>query len=306
LSSAQAAATLAATVIGFQLGLFDSEVVNAVLAVILVSVLASSLVGARASARLAPATREHRPLGTRVVVGIRDPDVAPGALSIAVRIARADGGVVYPVLVVPESAPIASKPVRERFNQVVAAAGADGRPSTIVDRSLRHGAVRAAAAADATLVLVAEPGDDGRRASEPAVAPPAAGTVEAELAPTDGAVPALAPPVAIVRGSAERLGAVRIVLNGDSDRGMERDGDGGRATSVAVEMARRVAGGSEGRLDDGPGWLESLAPGDVAFVSPLSEEQIARLPSPARAMVVATLAEQPTLAEQHLQETLDK
>ncbi len=132
LSSAQAAATLAATVIGFQLGLFDSEVVNAVLAVILVSVLASSVVGARASARLHPPTGEHKPLGTRVVVGIRDPDTAPGALSIAVRIARADGGVVYPVLVVPESAPIAPRPVRDRFNQVVAAAGADGRPATIV------------------------------------------------------------------------------------------------------------------------------------------------------------------------------
>lgn len=302
LSSAQAAATLAATVIGFQIGLFDSEVVNAVLAVILISVLASSLVGARAVARLEPPTREHKPLGTRVVVGIRDPETAPGALSIAVRIARADGGVVYPVLVVPESAPIAPRPVRERFNQVVAAAGADGRPSTIVDRSLRHGAVRAAAAADATLVLVAEPADAGESEQDADVEGPAAGTVEAEIAPTEEAVPALAPPVAIVRGSAERLGAVRILLDGDGKGDGHGEGDeegrGGTA-SVAAEMARRVAGGAEDRLDDGPGWFESLAPGDVAFVAPLSEEEIARLPSPSSAMVVATLA------EQHLRETLE-
>ena len=52
LSSAQAAATLAATVIGFQLGLFDSSVVNAVLVVILVSVLASTIVATRASERM--------------------------------------------------------------------------------------------------------------------------------------------------------------------------------------------------------------------------------------------------------------
>jgi Kef-type K+ transport system membrane component KefB len=291
LSSAQAAATLAATVIGFQLGLFDSAVVNAVLAVILVSVLASSLVGARASARLPRPTREHKPLGTRVVVGIGDPETAPGALSIAVRIARADGGVVYPVLVVPESAPIAPRRVRERFNHVVAAAGADGRPSTIVDRSLRHGAVRAAAAADATLVLVAEPAGAGRSEADQAVEAPAAGTVEAEIPPTDDTMQALAPPVAIVRGSAERLGAVRILLDGD--------GDGGAAASVAAEMARRVASGAEDRLDDDPDWYESLAPGDVAFVAPLSEEEIARLPSPTSALVVATLA------EQHLQQTLD-
>ena len=224
-----------------------------------------------------------------MVVGIGDPDTAPGALSIAVRIARADGGVVYPVLVVPESAPIASRPVRERFNQVIAAAGADGRPSTIVDRSLRHGAVRAGAAADATLVLVAEPAGAGPAESDQAVEVPAAGTVEAEIAPTDDTARALAAPVAIVRGSAERLGAVRILL----------DGDESAAASVAAEMARRVAGGSEDRLEDGPGWYESLAPGDVAFVSPLSEEEISRLPSPASAMVVATLA------EQRLPQTLD-
>ncbi|HTZ64547.1 MAG TPA: cation:proton antiporter [Solirubrobacteraceae bacterium] len=292
LSSAQAAATLAATVIGFQLGLFDSEVVNAVLAVILVSVLVSSIVGARASARLHPPTREHKPLGTRVVVGIGDPDTAPGALTIAVRIARADGGVVYPVLVVPESAPIAPRPVRDRFNQVIAAAGADGRPSTIVDRSLRHGAVRAGAAADATLVLVAEPAGAGPSESHADLDGPAAGTVEAEIAPPEDAIHALAPPVAIVRGSAERLGAVRILLEGDGDG----EGRGG-AMSVAAEMARRVAGGAEDRLDDGPGWVQSLAPGDVAFVAPLSEEEISRLPSPSSAMVVATLA------EHHLQET---
>src|SRR6202000_1845849 len=41
LSAAQAAATLAATVIGFQLGLFSSAVVNAVLRLILVSVVAA-------------------------------------------------------------------------------------------------------------------------------------------------------------------------------------------------------------------------------------------------------------------------
>jgi hypothetical protein len=304
LSSAQAAATLAATVIGFQLGLFDSEVVNAVLAVIFLSVLASSLVGARASARAPAPEREHRPLGTRVVVGIRDPDAAPGALSIAVRIARADGGVVRPVLVVPESAPIASRAVRERFSQVVATAGADGRPSTIVDSSLLHGTVRAAAAADATLALVAEPVEPGPSEPDQAGRTLAPGSVEAQIAAVADAGRAPAPPVAIVRGSAPRLGTICTLL----------DGDHGDAPSVAAEMARRVSGGSANQLEDGPDWYESLAPGDVAFVAPLSEEEISRLPSPTSTMVVATLAEQrvatpkqqvATVAEQHLQERLE-
>jgi Kef-type K+ transport system membrane component KefB len=304
LSSAQAAATLAATVIGFQLGLFDSEVVNAVLAVIFLSVLASSLVGARASARAPAPEREQKPLGTRVVVGIRDPDVAPGALSIAVRIARADGGVVRPVLVVPESAPIAPRAVRERFSQVVAAAGADGRPSTIVDSSLLHGTVRAAAAADATLALVAEPVVPGPSEPDQAGRAPAPGSIEAEIAAVADAGRTPAPPVAIVRGSAPRLGTICTLLDGDQDD----------APSVAAEMARRVSGGSANQLEDGPDWYQSLAPGDVAFVAPLSEEEISRLPCPASTMVVATLAEQhvatpkqqvATVAEQHLQERLE-
>ena len=96
LSAAQAAATLAATVVGFQLGLFSSAVVNAVLVLIFASVLVSTVVGARASAAMATHEDRVRPMGARVVVGVGDPASAAGALSIAVRIARADGGSCSP------------------------------------------------------------------------------------------------------------------------------------------------------------------------------------------------------------------
>jgi Kef-type K+ transport system membrane component KefB len=172
LSSAQAAATLAATVVGFQLGLFDSAVVNAILVVIFVSVLVSSLAGARGAARLHAGEHGPEPLGTRVVVGISDPASAMGALSMARRIARRDGGVVHPVLVVPESAPIASRATRAQLAQVVASAGVDGFTSTIVDRSPLHGAIRAGAAAEATLVLVAQPSPMGQESEAVAVVHP--------------------------------------------------------------------------------------------------------------------------------------
>jgi Kef-type K+ transport system membrane component KefB len=196
LSSAQAAATLAATVIGFQLGLFDSAVVNAVLVVILVSVLASTIVGARASARLPAYDHGPQPLGTRVVVGVDDPATAGSALSVGVRMARADGGVVHPVLVLPDTAPIAPRALRARFMQVIAAAGADGLPSTIVDRSLLHGALRAAAAHEATLVLVSEPAEANSSGDTQAVD----GSTDMD---TDTGTPYVvqAPPIAVVRGS---------------------------------------------------------------------------------------------------------
>ncbi len=221
LSSAQAAATLAATVIGFQLGLFDSSVVNAVLVVILVSVLASTITAIRASARMPAHDRGPQPLGKRVVVGIGDPELAQGALTTALGLARADGGVVRPVLVVPESAPFAPRAARERLAQIVAAVGVDTLPTTIVDRSVMHGALRAAAAEEATLVLVSEPpASNGAAGHEPSASPSHTGTTghEPSASPsrtgTTGHEPSVShsltgarrtapphtPPVGIVRG----------------------------------------------------------------------------------------------------------
>jgi Na+:H+ antiporter len=262
LSAAQAAATLAATVVGFQLGLFDSSVVNAVLVLIFVSVLVSTLVGVRACRRMP--TREHgpRPIGTCVVVGVGDPDHALGALSVAVRIARADGGVVHAALVASEATPFTSAGARRRLDQVAAAAGVDGLSSTIVDRSVLHGAMRAGAAAEATLVLVAEP-PSGNAESEALTPEPEGqlGSGETDLAPPPP------PPVAIVRGDASRIGSVRTLGDGD--------GAAADASSLAAELARRVAGGPAGSLaGDDPNWRESLAPGDVTFVAAAAGEPL--------------------------------
>jgi Kef-type K+ transport system membrane component KefB len=280
LSSAQAAATLAATVIGFQLGLFDSSVVNAVLVLILVSVLASTLTAIRAGARMPAHDRGPQPLGTRVVVGVGDPARARGALSIAVRIARADGGVVHPVLVVPEAAPFAPRAARERLAQVVAAVGVDGLPTTIVDRSVLHGALRAGAGQEATLVLVCEPAKQ-----EPS---------DERAAEIGGDGDSHSPPVAIVHGNSDRLGSVRTLLAGEN-------GDDG-SSLVTAEMARRVAGETAERLDeDDPDWHASLAPGDVTFVCTRLGEALAAIEDEGRGMVVATLSDT-AIAEQDVRD----
>jgi hypothetical protein len=273
LSAAQAAATLAATVIGFQLGLFSSAVVNAVLVLIFVSVLASTIVGTRASAR-ASTPDGPRPLGTRVVVGVGDPALALGALTLARRIARADGGVVHPLLVVPESAPFAPRSALAALGEIVAAAGVDGRVLTIVDRSVLHGALRVGRSQEATLVLVAEPlaDDDADAAS----APLAVGARQRaqEHSP--------APPVALVRGNAARLGVVRMRL----------DDEQLQSPSIAAEMARRVAGGSAVRVEDEHAdWSQLLAPGDVTFVSSELGDTLGKLPSAADGLVVSAVAE---------------
>lgn len=272
LSAAQAAATLAATVIGFQLGLFSSAVVNAILVLILVSVLASTLVGTRASERAAPPDGPS-PLGKRVIVGVLDPEHALGALTLARRIARADGGVVHPLLVVPESAPFAPKPALARLGEVMAIADVDGQAMTIVDRSVLHGALRVGRAQEATLVLVAEPAGlvEGAQAGSTPVAPGASDRSDAP-----------APPVAVVRGNASRLGVVRTRLG-------EEELD---PSSLAGELARRVSSGTAQKLgEDHAEWSELLAPGDVTFVSSELGETLAKLPGAEGGLVVSTVAD---------------
>jgi Kef-type K+ transport system membrane component KefB len=267
LSAAQAAATLAATVVGFQLGLFSSAVVNAVLVLIFASVLVSTIAGTRASAAMVTHEDRARPMGARVVVGVGDPESAAGALSIAVRIARADGGVVQPVLVVPQSAPFAPRAAHSRLRHAAAGAGVDGMVSTVVDRSLLHGAMHAGVAAEATLVLVAEP-----------AAMDAAGLEVARAIVAEGLLGA--PPVAFVRGNAPRLGVVRTLVDGE---------DGEDPHSLLSELSQRVARGSTDRLreDDGD-WVTLLAPDDVTFVS-VGPDATVTLPPDAPGIVVATL-----------------
>lgn len=288
LSAAQAAATLAATVIGFQLGLFSSAVVNAVLVLILVSVLASTLAGTRAAERAAMPSGP-RPLGKRVIVGVLDPARALGALALARRIARADGGVVHPLLVVPESAPFAPKAALAELSEVVAAADVDGQVLTIVDRSVLHGALRVGRAQEATLVLVAEPGPEQPGSEADGASSESDGEAEAGRAPRPVA-PGVSteqersepPPVALVRGSASRLGTVRMRLE---EEGLQDD-------SLVGELARRVSSGTAQKLaEDHPDWAELLAPGDVTFVSSELGETLAKLPNANDGLVVSTVAE---------------
>jgi Kef-type K+ transport system membrane component KefB len=272
LSAAQAAATLAATVIGFQLGLFSSAVVNAVLVLILVSVLASTLVGTRASEHAAAPDGPH-PLGMRIVVGVGVPEHALGALTLARRIAHTDGGVVHPLLVVPESARFEPKPALAKLTEIVATAGVDGEVMTIVDRSVLHGALRVGRANEATLVLVAEPSGEAELAHA-ASASNAAGAREQHRAAD--------PPVAVVRGNAERLGVVRTRL----------DDEELSASSIVGELARRVSSGTAQRLeDDHAEWSDLLAPGDVTFVSSELGDTLAALPGAGDGLVVSTVAE---------------
>ena len=94
----QAAATLAATAIGFEIGLFDQSVVNAVLVLILVSIIAATVIVERVMGDVPVPKTEGHHLGKRILVALEDPRQAQLGFAIGARVAAPDGGIVRGLL----------------------------------------------------------------------------------------------------------------------------------------------------------------------------------------------------------------
>ncbi|MFC0531079.1 cation:proton antiporter [Phytohabitans kaempferiae] len=157
LTAPQAAATLASTTIGYRIGLFGTTVVNAVLVLILVSLVVSPVAGRRFVRRVPRPSVTDRPLGSRVVVVVSTVDPSPEVFRVAARIAAPDGGVVHPVLLRRESDPAHDAAAVSALEAAANAHGVDGAGAVVVDRSLAAGVAHAAAAHLATLVVVDGP-----------------------------------------------------------------------------------------------------------------------------------------------------
>ena len=91
LTAPQAAATLAVTLIGFELGLFDTSVVNAVLVLILVSISVAAVLAQRVVTWM-PRGAPHGALGEKVLVATMAARPSDTAMRAATRLARPDGG----------------------------------------------------------------------------------------------------------------------------------------------------------------------------------------------------------------------
>jgi Kef-type K+ transport system membrane component KefB len=157
-SVAQAAATLAGTIIGLEIGLYGEDVVNAVMVVIAVSLIITSVGTPWYAQRIERPEAEERRLGEKVVFAVKD---AGGGLAsrlrLTGRIAEAGGGVVVPVLVsVPETADTlsASRGRVAEIDDELHALGLEGETRIRVDRSLAEGLVNATLESDASLVVL--------------------------------------------------------------------------------------------------------------------------------------------------------
>jgi nucleotide-binding universal stress UspA family protein len=104
LSQAQAAATLATVMVGVNVGLFPETVFNGAILMVLFTVVSSSLITQRFGERLRPQaiTVVSRPLFTRILVPIANPQNHVHLITLAAILARWGKGILYPVNIAQE------------------------------------------------------------------------------------------------------------------------------------------------------------------------------------------------------------
>jgi Kef-type K+ transport system membrane component KefB len=163
LSNAQAAATLAAIVVGLRAGLIGPTVLNAAILVILVSCLLASFVAARVAPRLVrPAPR--RALGSIIVLPVVRPEAAGPMVRLAAALAHADGGLVLPLTIAPSEAGRRALEAMRRINEaaesLARAAGVEAEGILRIDASPADGVSRTVRERSASLVLLGWHGPD--------------------------------------------------------------------------------------------------------------------------------------------------
>jgi Kef-type K+ transport system membrane component KefB len=157
-SVAQAAATLAATIIGLELGLYGDEVVNAVMVVIAVSLVITSLSTPKYAAQIEQPVDEERRLGEAILVPTHGKSSGLTArLRLAGRVAESAGGIIHPVVVAVHHTDQDLPEARARLEEIddsLHALGLEGDSRIRVDRTLAEGISRAALENNVSLVIM--------------------------------------------------------------------------------------------------------------------------------------------------------
>ncbi|MBW3619825.1 MAG: cation:proton antiporter [Actinobacteria bacterium] len=226
LTSAQAAATLAAAMIGVQAGIIDAEALNAVVVVILVTCLVSTSLAARYAPRL-PQEQRPRRLAETVIVPIADPERSTPLVTLASLLASDDAGLVVPVTVAaPEAGPGQLADLREvvdRADEMVLATGGESDALLRIDASPSAGIVNAMVERQGTMLVL---GWTDRRVSRRAVF---GDTVDSVLAK----VPA---PMLVARLGPDTAWRRLVLLVAESNL----RGEGRRGLRLSVEVCRRI------------------------------------------------------------------
>ena len=272
----QAAATLAATVIGFNIGLFDQSVVNAVLVLILVTIVVATLIVERGKAAVPVPQQDRGAIGKRVLVALEDAAQAQLALAIGARIAAPDSGTVRGLLASGPSETDEREPGLAELRSAGYAVGVDVDPGLLVHTSLAEGITNVAATQRPSFVLV------GQRTAS---AHPALG------GPGEAVAATITAPVGIVIGDAERIGDVVLVQTPGSD---PSGGDG--AVALASELAVRLGGKNVATRAVGQARSFSELTAGELWITPAHSWQVLAASDPPSGAALILVLEPPPIA----------
>jgi Kef-type K+ transport system membrane component KefB len=158
LTVSQAAATLAAAIVGQDAGILDEQVVNATIVVVVVSLFIASVTTERFGSRVQPETEgEEGRLGSVVLVPLAAAKGADQLLRFARRIAEADSGLVIPFRAHVSGSGAPDEPERQLVRELQKAVGESGLETQLtvrVDYSLPAAIRNAAVERDGTLLVL--------------------------------------------------------------------------------------------------------------------------------------------------------
>jgi len=148
----QAAATLAAALVGRSIGLFDDQVINAVVVVVLVSIVIASLLTRWAIARASRVEVATETLGRSVVVCVAGATGRANLMRVAAALAGGDDGSVSPAVVRTDEGAGDVDP--QAVAADAAAAGLDTEVVVRHDASVSEGMLRVMSERSASMVLL--------------------------------------------------------------------------------------------------------------------------------------------------------
>lgn len=165
LSVAQAASTLAAITVAFNIKLVDELTVNGIIAMILVSCVLSPWFVDRWGSRIQPAAEgaiklEKEALGKRILVPVANPNTEDNLLQLAIILAKRAKGTLLPLHVLLDTGGAIADSAKTRQKQLLEAAETIAHGAVVnvesigrIDDSLDRGILRTAAERDVSLTI---------------------------------------------------------------------------------------------------------------------------------------------------------
>jgi Kef-type K+ transport system membrane component KefB/nucleotide-binding universal stress UspA family protein len=165
LSAAQAASTLAAITVAYNIKLVDQATVNGIIAMILVTCIASPWITERWGAKMklevaSPASSAKQQLGDRILVPVANPSTEDNLLQLALILAKSTGGTLLPLHILTDSQGPITAEAKARSSQLLMAAETIAHsavtavePIGRVDDSVDKGILRTAEERNANLIV---------------------------------------------------------------------------------------------------------------------------------------------------------